>query len=297
MKKHKLSSLIITFCSVILLVVLTLLVPGISLDLYSDSLFGTANQVPPEYYANYASSISIMASKQLTDYERILLVSGLWDCVVTEETEIKGSEEYQIVTKAKNELNNLADAGLYPYRIEEGEMYYWDVKNYTCVESNFNTLSTKYWIIKLVRYDNLVSHNILITDEGIILNIEYNGTPSDLYVHSLEERFRYLSISEGRLCSYTAFDKTDSVLSYRDLPLPGKIDRLGVITLGSYWVQTRTSLDEIFENNYESYEFYSVLQCIDEDESGRCYHYVFQMIPYATDSTSINYTSNNAIQW
>lgn len=297
MKKRKITSLIIALISVLLLVAITLIVPGFLLNMYADSFFGIKKQVPPEYYANSASYISLMASKQLTDYERIRLISGLWECNTEEAVDVKGSEEYKIVTTAKTQLNKLADVGLYPYKIKENEMYYWDVKKYTCVESNFETLSSNYWRIKLVRYDNALTHDLLITDEGIILYLEYNGMPTDNEIKSLEDQFRYLTIASERLCSYTALDTSDLVLSYRDCSLPDRIDTLGVITLGSYWIQTKSALDECFEHNYESYEFYSVLQSFSEDYMGKNCHYVFQLIPYTTESALINYHSNNAIKW
>ncbi len=297
MKKHNIPSIVITVLSVLIIVTAALFLPETTLRFYTDSFFGEKNKVAPELYANSASSISIMASKQLTDYERTRLISGLWECNVSEDEELKGSEEYRIVTTSKTKLNELADAGIYPYKIKEGEMYYWDVKKYICVESNFETLSTDYWRIKLVRYDNAVTHDILITDEGLILYIEYNGVPTDSILLSPEYSFRLLPIAKERLCSYTPLDTSDYVLSYKDVVLPDKIDSLGVVTLGSFWIQTTSLLDECFENNYESYEFYSVLQSYSEDGTGEKCRFVFQMIPYAPESSSTNYQSNNAIKW
>lgn len=286
MKNNKLSSIAILLVSVIVSIFLALFLPGLLLNYYTDSIYEVRKQVPPEYYANSSSSISLMTSKQLTTYERMRLISGLWDCYIKDVPQLKGSEEYNIVSKAKQKINELAEAGLYPYRISENEMYYWDVRKYYCIESNFETLSTAYWKIKLIRYDNTLSHDLLITDEGVILYLEYNGAPTNRNLFSISDAYRSLPIASERVCSYASFETDDYVLSYKDVSLPEHIDSLGVMTLGTFWNQSKDTLEKSMENNYESYEFYSILQSNTQNITTGNIKYIFQIIPYMTNSSS-----------
>lgn len=286
MKNNKLSSTLILIFSIIVSVFLALFLPGLLLNIYTDSIYDAKKQVPPEYYANSASSVSLMASKQLSDYERMRLISGLWDCNIEEVPKLKGSEEYNIVSTAKLKINELAEADLYPYRIGEDDMYYWDVSKYNCIESNFETLSTSYWKISLVRYDNALTHDLLITDEGVILYLEYNGKPTERTIRSLSDAYRSLPITSERVCSYTPLSADDYVLSYKDTPLPDSIDSLGVLTCGTFWIQSKDMLEATMENNYESYEFYSILQSSTTSNDDNKIKYVYQIIPFMPNSAS-----------
>lgn len=195
-----------------IVIFLGITVPGIVLHLYFSSKLNVPNKVNEEQYSAVGSAISKNASKKLTEYERMKLISGVWEST---RNEVNASEtslsEVEAVELAREAVETLYASGAYPYHFESSydNWYSWETHCYKCVENAFHTYSAYYFKVTFYRYDNNEFHEILITEKGTLLAIR-NNLPWET-IDALENSF-----SDNIQKYFTSiFQNTKSVTSLR----------------------------------------------------------------------------------
>lgn len=175
MNKKKNKSLIIYAFPAIVLA--GTLLPGIFLHIIFSMNLGKALPAPRDYYIASNSIISRNASSKLTEYEKMKLISGVWEST---ETPVDSSQsditETEAADLAKKAVEELYQDMLYPYHFESsyGNWYSWDAELYQCTESTFHTYTAYYWLIHFYKYDDTETHKILMTENGTLLCISVN---------------------------------------------------------------------------------------------------------------------------
>ncbi|MDE6761005.1 MAG: hypothetical protein K2J90_10060 [Lachnospiraceae bacterium] len=172
-KKHK--SLLIYGFPVIVLA--GILLPGILLHIIFSMDLGKTLPAPRDYYIASNSVISRNASSKLTEYEKMKLISGVWESTETPvDSSQSGITETDAVELAKKAVDELYEDMLYPYHFDSsyGNWYSWDAELYQCTESTFHTYTAYYWMIHFYKYDDTETHKILMTENGTLLCISVN---------------------------------------------------------------------------------------------------------------------------
>lgn len=285
MKQKKLTPFILIFV-VSSVVAGGLFLPGFFLNHSVEGLSGHMINIPSEYYASTGSASSTVASMQLTEYEKIRLISGAWDSESTlmDSSSIEKDDAFTMIEKAKEGLKLLYQKDLYPTSFSKtGSTWYtWDAKCYRSTDSTFHTYSAYYWLITLTKFDRTETHTILMTEKGTILYANAITQRDSKYLSDISIKYKRLPFVENALCSYTALS-TDTVLpTYPDIEISKDLYSIGVLTIGNEWINDEATLKKYYNMSADSLEFYYMFQ-EDRLEKG-IMHYTYGMIPYEGDS-------------
>ena len=252
--------------------------PGIVLNATNTSILNIAATLPSEYYSNTTPTISRNASSQLSDYQKMMLISGAWESE-TKEADVAESTltEYEAVNMAQQAIDNLYNHDNYPCTLDSGfkNWYTWTATLYKATESNFHTYAAYYWKLTFDRYDAKEHHTILMTEDGTVLcaytNIHY------LIVDSIAD---YLSTDSeyASKASFVNFTRDVTTLPrYQNIDIPEdnlRVKSSYVMVVGNRNMTNMSQVREDYDNSETSNEFYCIYQLISE------HVYMYTMIPY-----------------
>ena len=182
---------------------------------------------PAENYQIDNAALSAMASMQLTNYEKIRLISHAWEGS-SESVGAQYSDEdaYSMVELAKKNMREYYRIGLYPsnFMSEDGDSWYnWKAKRYCSTDATFHRFSAYYWTIALSKYDQSEDHMIIMMEDGTILFAACEIMNPAKGVVRMERKYSSLPIVRGRSCRYTAITPETKEYSqipyYEDIPI------------------------------------------------------------------------------
>lgn len=127
---------------------------------------------PESYYLASNTAMSKKASELLESYEKTNLITGAWDSTYKKASyEDAFLTESDAVAIAKENIDQLHDLGFYPYSLTSSynNWYSWTTSLYSYSDTNFHTYTCYLWIISFTKFDNSLSHTILMTEDGVIL--------------------------------------------------------------------------------------------------------------------------------
>lgn len=169
---------VLCFALTIAAVLSGILVPKLLLSQKVKAQMSVVETAPEDYYLASSTIMARKASEQLSSLDRIKLIAGTW-----ESTSVKCStndgflNESEAVKLAKQQLEHLYDTGVYPYSLSSSyrNWYSWSTSLYQYTDTAFSTYTAYLWIIEFTKFDNSLTHTILMTENGTILNAEVSG--------------------------------------------------------------------------------------------------------------------------
>ncbi len=293
MKKNNIHLLVISIMLTLLVIISGLFLPQLLLEHYSGSQTGIVTRVSSENYIGKNSAISAMASSQLSEYERIQLITNSWDGESTKVNASFSEKDANYMYKlTKDCLHKLYLADLYPVSVieESGDNWYnWKAKRYCCTDSTFNTFKAYYWVMNLYRYDGTESHTVIISEEGTIIYAECTTTAT-ISASNIAGNYEKLSIMKYAPHSYVSLNPDSPIPDYREIKIPDGLDSIGVILIGENNVNTKEELENVYSSQnssiLSSYEYYYIFQGIEDmrnwktiENSGKM-KYTFGITPY-----------------
>lgn len=172
-----------------------MLIPKFLLNKKSKSQMSVVTTAPEDYYLGSGTAMARKASEQLSSLDRIKLVSGAWGSISSKCDTSEGFlGESAAVNLAKEQLEHFYDANVYPYSLSStyGNWYSWSTELYQYTDTVFNTYTTYLWVIKFTKFDNSLTHTILMTENGTIVNAEVSNNstvdPKEVMVTTLAFR-------------------------------------------------------------------------------------------------------------
>lgn len=167
-KNNMLLYLIGTFC----IACTGIFLPGVLLHQIGENKLNTVVSASNETFNSSNSVIARNSSQKLSNYEKMKLVSGIWESDITEGDYSEATlDRDEAVALATEKVNTLAENDLYPTDISStnGNWYSWDTVLYKATETTFHTYSTYFWLITFTRYDNKQTHQVLMLEDGTVL--------------------------------------------------------------------------------------------------------------------------------
>lgn len=150
-------------------------VPELILDNISNKNVSSCQDAPENYYLASGTAMAKQASEHLTTIDRIKLISGTWDSSYVQVPTDEGTvSEYDIVALAKQKIDYFYNKSVYPYSLESSyaNWYSWDTELYKYTDNIFNTYTIYLWVVHFTKYDNSLTHTVLITENGTVLAAE-----------------------------------------------------------------------------------------------------------------------------
>lgn len=138
---------------------------------------------------SYADRINLIANKSASTYKECSLDAGF----IT---------ETEAVALCKSQLEYYYESGAYPYSLSPSydNWYSWNATLYEYTDSTFNTYTVYLWCIEFIKYDNTLSHTVLMTENGTILNAEvhsrYRQGESILHAYQTDSQSKTYSLSD-----------------------------------------------------------------------------------------------------
>ena len=173
MKKNNKTLLnLIIFTAALTLVSSSVVLPRYILKSNAEKNYNTVTEVPTEFYSGPSEAVVKNASKQLSNSQKLQLISGLWESEISaasnSETNIS---ELDAKDLAISKLISLSSDGLYPINVDSDyqKWYSWEASAYKAVDTTFRTYAAIYWDVTFTKYDNSESHRIIITENGDVL--------------------------------------------------------------------------------------------------------------------------------
>lgn len=127
---------------------------------------------PETYYRASNTAMAKKASELLATYEKTNLITGAWDSFCKKANYDDALlKETDAVALAKLKIDELYELELYPYSLSSSynNWYSWTTDLYSYSDTNFNTYTCYLWVITFTRFDNSMTHTILMTEDGVIL--------------------------------------------------------------------------------------------------------------------------------
>ena len=172
-KKH--ISIIGTFiiCICILFACTSVCLPKLFLDRHQKKNLDKVNVVPTEYYSGPSVAVVKSASRQLSFYQKLQLITNVWDSNISIASKEECSiSEYEAYTLAAGSIFKLHyNKGLYPELLnsEYENWYSWKATPYKAVDTTFGIYAAIYWEIVFTRYDSSETHTVIIDENGEVL--------------------------------------------------------------------------------------------------------------------------------
>lgn len=192
------------------------LLPDLALNYHARSQI---HQIESIQQSDNQNNPTIMknASLQLSDYERIQLISGAWESKVTnaneEEATLNKADALKLV---KSSIYDLYSSGHYPVNLNSGfgNWYTWEADFFKATDSHFHTYAAYFWKFHFIRYDGSETHTIYMMENGTLLQATTNATmehskeflkeeeaPNASFVPITKDVFSALPMYEGEQCS------------------------------------------------------------------------------------------------
>ena len=239
-------------------------IPGKLLSFQEKQEYNKVYSVQKQYLSSSAA-MSRNASQNLSNNERLQLITGQWESEIQAAKNYEMSQQdYEIVAIAKEQLKQLYDNGLYPVDLSSGygNWYIWKTEAFKAVDTTFHTYTAYYWKIEFQKYDQSQTHTIWILEDGTIFLAETSGiekmeTPVLNTAENVLEMYRNNSPEENTVVLALDFSdkKIEDWFPYGNLPASDMIwQGLTRITKGT--------------------ETYAILQCYNDK------NYCYWMIPY-----------------
>ncbi len=177
--KHH-NSIINTFilCICVFIACASVYLPKRFLDRQQKKNIDKVNVVPAEYYSGPSVAVVKSASRQLSSYQRLQLITNAWESDTSPATKDECSiSEYDAYTLAMESISGLYDNGLYPEKLssEYQNWYSWKATPYKALDTTFGIYAAIYWEINFTRYDSDETHTIIIDESGELLYAFANG--------------------------------------------------------------------------------------------------------------------------
>ena len=290
MKKTSPFKILFLIFLVLLIVLGGLYLPALLLETHSEKKIGELHDVAIENYIGKNSSISTMASLQLTEYERMRLISNSWDGECTREsTKFSSADAYSMVQLTKSKLHEYYKASLYPvsFKTENGDDWYsYDAQRYCSTDTTFKTFSAYYWLITLSKYDSTEKHTVLITENGTILyatcNVSFLAERNRKSVVDVLNKYKSISVVGSGPTSIVSLPDDTDIPSYREVSFPEKKTSVGVIVIGDDKITDEGGLIYSYSlhsgSSSNAYEYYYVFQT--RDFNLFTSQYTIGLIPY-----------------
>lgn len=122
------------------------------------------------------------ASSQLSDYERIQLISGAWESEITTVSEEEAAlNKLDALKLVKSSIYDLYSSGHYPVNLNSGfgSWYTWEAEFLKATDSHFHTYAAYFWKFHFTRYDGNEEHTIYMMENGTLLQAATNVPPSE----------------------------------------------------------------------------------------------------------------------
>ncbi|MCM1498648.1 MAG: hypothetical protein NC124_09300 [Clostridium sp.] len=155
--------------------------PGILLHYTFETDLDTIQTVSKNQYNSPNSAMARNASAKLSEYEQIKLIAGTWDSeTIPADSSHANITEVQAVSLARTAVEDLYQAGGYPYHFQSGygNWYSWSTQCFQCTENTFHTYTAYCYLVTFYRYNSDECHNVLITENGTLLGI-CNNRPAE----------------------------------------------------------------------------------------------------------------------
>ena len=149
-------------------------IPKLLLNSRMNQNIDKVNVVPTEYYSGPSVAVVKSASRQLSAYQRLQLITNSWESNIspasTDECTISDYEAYILSSESILALYN---AGLYPEKLssEYQNWYTWKATPYKALDTTFGIYAAVYWEITYTRYDNTESHKVIIDENGVATGV------------------------------------------------------------------------------------------------------------------------------
>lgn len=181
------------------------------------------------------TALSAMASMQLTNYEKMRLISHAWEgSSESVGAEYSDEDAHSMVELAKKNLKEYYRVGLYPTDFISGDgasWYNWEANRYCSTDATFHRFSAYYWIIELYKYDHTETHWIMIMEDGTILLAACETQFPKKGIVRMNLKYSSLPIIRGRSCTYTEMKTDSEVPYYEDLPVDPKPTSVGKLSI------------------------------------------------------------------
>lgn len=255
-----------------------ILVPGIVLTKKNNAIVNHAAALSRNYYSGTTPTISRNASAQLSAYQKMELISGVWESnTVTAEAEESTLTEYEAVNLALESLNELYQYGNYPSRFSVSFKNWctWTATLYKATDSSFHTYCAYYWKLVFDKYDASESHTVLIMEDGTLL-CAYASVTDKIPINTIS---KYLSgkPSQKQLSIVEYNGSVSSLPLYPDIELPDgnpHIKDAGIMVVGSAGLKSLSEVNEAYANSDNNYEYYYIYQILSDEG------YMYCVIPY-----------------
>lgn len=271
MKKRSLLTIIISIVLLIAVIISAFYLPQYLLDKYARVGTNFVITPPTDTYQLDNAALSAMASMQLTNYEKMRLISHAWEgSSESVGAEYSIEDAYSIAELAKKNLKNYYQKGLYPsnFTSEDGDGWYnWEAKRYCSTDATFHRFSAYYWTIALYKYDQSETHWIIMMEDGTILFAACEIMNPEKGVVRVERKYSSLQVVRGRSCTYTAI--APDTKEYSNIPYYEGIPLESIpapTSVGKLSISLKSGTEDYYLAQY-SENYYSYL------------HYGFQIIP------------------
>lgn len=293
MKKSNPLLVLVSIILTLVIIASGLILPQLLLDRYAQNQSDVINKVSSANYIGDNSAIVAMASSQLTEYEKIQLITNSWEgesSMVS--AEFSEKDAFSMYQKVKKGLHELYAAKLYPTSLRDagGDNWYsWEAERYCCTDSTFHTFIAYYWVISLYKYDNTETHTVIISEDGTIIYAECIALP-DITIADIATKYESLSIMRAVPHSYVALDANTHVPDYREIKTPDSCESVGVIVIGDDHIKTKNELDSVYSTQHSSissYEYYYVFKAKENLSNWKTIKnagktkYIFGITPYS----------------
>ncbi len=247
-------------CAILLLIIILccLFVPQYVLEHQFESQLNALQTAPAEYYRASRTTLAKKASQMLSPIDRINLTTGTLKSTYAavdydENASLPMSEAAEL---AKMQIEHYYQNGVYPYSLKSDydNWYTYHIDVYSYTDRAFNTYSANMLKITFEKYDNSLTHTILMTEDGAILA----AIVSEAYVFNTSIDSLYREESGDVLFADPSI-YVSSILPASSLSLPRRIET----------VYPQLPLESIFKQNC----FF--ISATSEDDTQANY-YVFQ---------------------
>ena len=244
MMKKKFSNNLINILVIALCIIsacASVYVPKLLLNNRMNQNIDKVNVVPTEYYSGPSVAVVKSASRQLSAYQRLQLITNSWESNVSPASEEECSiSEYDAYLLASDNILKLYNDGLYPEKIssEYQNWYTWRAVPYKALDTTFGIYAAIYWEITYTRYDNTESHKVIIDESGELLCAIATGK---------ENYTSYLPSIKSTAKQISASDISEDVIKNYHITLPSEVDDIEIITYS-----------DTKENSNNSYNHYII---------------------------------------
>lgn len=165
----------ITITALALVVGAGILLPDVFLKMQSQSKLDKVEKVPEAYYSAAGTALARNMSQNLSTYERLQLIGGVWkskvECLDSEDPD---TGIYDALEQVRSDIYELYEQHLYPEDLgtEYENWYTWEAVPCQAVDEVFSAYSAEFWKFHFVRYDGSVEHTIYALSDGTVFLAE-----------------------------------------------------------------------------------------------------------------------------